>query len=155
MASAATKKRRCTFNSEWTARYSWLRPVDGEAERAFCIYAKAVFLWDMLHVSTTEKKHIIKKHANQCNRFSINQMTHRLTKFRQQKWRAFIIPYITHAVHHTHSYRSTDCSNKLAPVIFPDSEIAKKMSCGRTKATSIVTDVLAPVSVEKWVFCLL
>lgn len=35
----------------------------------------------MVHVSTTEKKHIIKKHANQCNPFSINQMTHRLIKF--------------------------------------------------------------------------
>ena len=38
--------------------------------------------------------------------------------------------------------------NKLAPTIFPDSEIVKKMSCGRTKAASIITDVLAPASVE-------
>ncbi|KAK3508885.1 hypothetical protein QTP70_012514 [Hemibagrus guttatus] len=40
--------------------------------------------------------------------------------------------------------RSGDCAVKLAPVIFPDSEIAKKLACGRTKSASIVTGVLAP-----------
>ena len=54
-------------------------------------------------------------------------------------------------VQHAHSYRSTDCNNKLASVIFPDSDIAKKMSCGRTKSACIVTQVLAPVSVEKYI----
>ena len=33
--------------------------------------------------------------------------------------------------------------------LFPDSDIAKKMSCGHTKSACIVTNVLAPVSVEK------
>lgn len=55
---------------------------------------------------------------------------------------------VYHSVQHAQSYRSSDCGSKLAPVIFPDSEIAKKMSCGRTKAASIITDVLAPSSVE-------
>lgn len=41
MASAATKKRRCTFNSEWTATYTWLRRVDGEVDRAFCSFSVA------------------------------------------------------------------------------------------------------------------
>uniref|UniRef100_A0A3B1JVS3 HAT C-terminal dimerisation domain-containing protein n=1 Tax=Astyanax mexicanus TaxID=7994 RepID=A0A3B1JVS3_ASTMX len=55
---------------------------------------------------------------------------------------------VYHTVKHSLSYRSEDCGNKLTSAIFPDSEIAKKMSCGRTKAASLVTDVLAPASVE-------
>ncbi|KAF4096150.1 hypothetical protein G5714_023753 [Onychostoma macrolepis] len=55
---------------------------------------------------------------------------------------------VYHSVQHAQSYRSSDCGSKLAPVIFLDSEIAKKMSCGRMKAASRVTDVLAPSSVE-------
>ena len=58
---------------------------------------------------------------------------------------------VYHSVQHAHSYRPTDCSNKLASVIFLDSDIAKKMSCGRTKSACIVTQVLAPVSVEKYI----
>jgi len=43
MASAVTKKRRCTFNSEWTATYTWLRCVDGEVDRTFCSLCKSSF----------------------------------------------------------------------------------------------------------------
>jgi hypothetical protein len=32
--------------------------------------------------------------------------------------------------------------------VFPDSDIVKKLSCGRTKAEAIVTGVLAPASVD-------
>ena len=55
---------------------------------------------------------------------------------------------VYHAVKHHHSYNSTDCGVKLNPVIFPDSGVAKKMACGRTKAEALVTNVLAPKSVE-------
>ena len=51
------------------------------------------------------------------------------------------ITNVYHTMQHSQSYRSKDCGNKLAPVIFLD-------SCGRTIAASIVTDVLAPASVE-------
>ncbi|KAL6490069.1 hypothetical protein MHYP_G00004140 [Metynnis hypsauchen] len=53
---------------------------------------------------------------------------------------------VYHTVKLSPSYRSEDCGDKLTSTMFPDS--AKKMSCGRTKAASIVTDVLAPASVE-------
>ena len=47
-----------------------------------------------------------------------------------------------------HSFISTDCGIKLDGVIFPDSTVAKKLACGRTKAEALVTEVLAPKSEE-------
>ena len=41
MASAAMKKRRCTFSSEWSATYTWLRRVDGEVDGAFSSFSVA------------------------------------------------------------------------------------------------------------------
>ena len=45
---------------------------------------------------------------------------------------------VYHTVQHSQSYRSEDCGSKLTSVIFPDSDIAKRMSWGRIKAASIV-----------------
>jgi len=44
------------------------------------------------------------------------------------------------------SYNAADCGGD--PLIFSDSTIARKMSCGCTKVESIITNVLAPKSVE-------
>lgn len=58
------------------------------------------------------------------------------------------VPSVYHGVKHHHSYSSQDCNNKLFPTMFPDSEVAKKIACGRTKATSIYENVIAPLSQE-------
>lgn len=55
---------------------------------------------------------------------------------------------VYHGVKHHHSYSSQDCNNKLFPTMFPDSEVAKKIACGRTKATAICENVIAPLSQE-------
>lgn len=90
------------------------------------------------HANQTRKGNNRKKRPSQWNRSLYPKRTARLIKSQQLS--------VYHSVQHAQSYRSSDCGSKLAPVIFPDSEIAKKMSCGRTKAASIVTDVLAPSS---------
>ena len=53
-----------------------------------------------------------------------------------------------HGIKHHHSYNSQDCGNKLSNIMFSDSSIAKKIACGRTKASSIVENVLAPAGQE-------
>ena len=51
-------------------------------------------------------------------------------------------------VKHGLSYNSMDCSNKLNSAMFSDSNTAKKMQCGRTKAEMIAMNVLAPRTVK-------
>ena len=50
---------------------------------------------------------------------------------------------------HHHSYLSLDCGNNLNRIIFNDSKIAKKISCGRTKAAAISSNILSPNSIER------
>jgi hypothetical protein len=55
---------------------------------------------------------------------------------------------VYHTVQHELSYRSAECNTKLCQTVFSDSDIVKKLSCGRTKAEAIVTGVLATASVD-------
>lgn len=57
--------------------------------------------------------------------------------------------HVYHTVKHNMSYVSADCANKLLHWTVSDSNIVKKMSCGRTKAETIVKNILAPKSVSE------
>ncbi|KAJ1142089.1 hypothetical protein NDU88_008417 [Pleurodeles waltl] len=59
------------------------------------------------------------------------------------------VTQVYHAVKHHISYNSLDCGFKLSKVISPDSSIAVKASCGRTKASSITKKVLAPFLLQQ------
>jgi len=61
-----------------------------------------------------------------------------------QKVLAAELTSVYHAIQHNQSYASTDCLNKLVHQQFSDSEIAKKVSCRRTKSKAIVKEVLGP-----------
>ena len=56
-----------------------------------------------------------------------------------------------HRIVHHHSYASQDCGNKLLTKFCPDSAVASKVSCGRTKATSYVVNILGPGAQKKCV----
>ena len=56
---------------------------------------------------------------------------------------------IYHGIMHHNSYLSIDCGNKLYRQIFSDSDICKKIHCGRTKSSKIAENILAPYSIKK------
>ena len=56
--------------------------------------------------------------------------------------------YAFHTVKHHNSFLSMDCTSSLLKKTFPDSDLAKKFSCARTKTEAIVTSVLAPYSID-------
>ena len=45
---------------------------------------------------------------------------------------------------HNLAFLTSDHATKLFAQMFPDSEIASKFACGRTKCSAIVTEALAP-----------
>ena len=52
------------------------------------------------------------------------------------------------AVKPHHSFLSMDCASVLLKKIFPDFNVAKKFSSGRTKTKKVVTSVLAQYSID-------
>ena len=53
-----------------------------------------------------------------------------------------------HAVKHHHSFLSMGCTLDLLKKIFPNSNVAKKFSSGRTKTEKVVTSVFAQYSID-------
>lgn len=51
-------------------------------------------------------------------------------------------------MHHI-SFNASDCQAKLTHVMYPDSAIVKKTSCGRTKSEALITDVLGPKTLQR------
>ena len=127
--------------------------MQGKCYKAFCTLCKREFaishdggLSDVKqHVSGAEhKKNDRTVASNAVNKFFVKPF---MTQHQQVI--AAELTTVYHAVEHHHSYASTDCGNKLAPSIFCDTGITKKISCGRTKSEKIVCGVLAPKALQK------
>jgi hypothetical protein len=56
---------------------------------------------------------------------------------------------VFHNVKHVLSYNSFNCHSKLVHTIFEDGNIAKKFSCGCTKASTITLNVLGPFAHQR------
>lgn len=58
---------------------------------------------------------------------------------------------------HNLSFQTSDHATKLFKVMFLDSNIAKKFSCGHTKTTAIITEVLSPhyekSAIDRYITC--
>ncbi|KAL0192020.1 hypothetical protein M9458_010316, partial [Cirrhinus mrigala] len=149
---SSIKKRRCGYKKDWENEYLWLKGVEGDTERAFCDLCKTSFSighggeYDVKRhrLMETHKKRVQQKETSK----SMDAFLRPKNDFLADKVTAAEVTSVYHTVQHATSYRAGDCGTKLAPTIYPDSDIAKRMACGRTKAEAIVTDVLAPASVE-------
>lgn len=89
-------------------------------------------------------KHVKRKHHQEMARAGTSSQS--LVSFRnpsrsvieaETRWATFIAK-------HNIAFLASDHATKLFPKMFPDSEIAKKFSCGRTKTTAIIKEALAP-----------
>nr|XP_055037244.1 uncharacterized protein LOC129424964 [Misgurnus anguillicaudatus] len=145
---SSNKKRKCGYKKDWESEYLWLKGVEGDTERAFCDLCKTSFSgeYDVKRhrLTETHKKRVQQKETSK----SMDAFLRPKNDFLADKVTAAEMTSVYHTVQHATSYRAGDCGTKLAPTIYPDSDIAKRMACGRTKAEAIVTDVLAPASVE-------
>ena len=147
-------KRFCSFNDKWLIEdqfKSWLIKVD--EENAKCCLCESKFsikhkgIGDVnKHMQSDKHKDIIKaRNQNEIiNQFLITKETKE-----ENQIIAAEIAFVYHSVMHHHSYLSLDCGNNLNRIIFNDSKIAKKISCGRTKAAAISSNVLSPNSIER------
>lgn len=148
LKSFKNRKRKNYFNKTWSNDHDWLFQGK-QIHFAKCILCGSEFsiknggITDVKrHMNTKKHKCNIKLSAqNNLRKFFHNTSSTSIPKNVKQK-AAAEATFIFHTIQHAHSYNSANCSGNLFPVIFPDSQIALKFSCGRTKLSKIVTNVL-------------
>ena len=147
-STSKRKRGKNHFNDEWKTLFSWV--VAGKSE----IYAKCIYCKCEINISVsgiTDVKRHMKTAKHQSNMKAATSSKNISTFFSTptepmssyRKAAAAEATFAYHTVQHTHSYNSANCSSSLYSTMFPDSKIASDFSCGRTKCSRIVTNVLA------------
>ncbi|EFA12423.1 hypothetical protein TcasGA2_TC001482 [Tribolium castaneum] len=147
-------KYNVTFNVLWKKKYTFI--TEGKTNyQTKCIYCASEFRINhggendiIKHLSTMKHKTNVSASVSSKK---INVFFERAGNDDRKKKTALAeCVYVFHALKHSHSYNSSmSCGSKLFPILFPDSNVAAKFTCGRTKATKVVTAILAPLSKEQ------
>lgn len=143
--------RKKIFQKSWLkdpAFQHWLRPINDDPTKCTCIACNVIFV---------AGKSEIKKHANGkrheknvvgivrtpsvANTFHISKITTG-TKSAELTLSAFF-------ANSNVALRLTDSLLPILKRIFPDSKICQEMTLSRRKCTSIITNVLSPVAIDK------
>ncbi len=137
-------KRWCSTNKDWESVYPWVKPAHDDSQSVFCELCQSGFsVSDMGEYDVkwhsqcqTHRKNVAQIETS-C---SMEEFLLRPKDDLRDKMTAAEMTSVYHTAQHSLSYWLTDWACKLALVTFPDLNIAKKMSRGRSKAVSIVTD---------------
>ena len=145
------QKRLCCFNVDWLQEYSWLRKHESKANTFGTVcrtkFSIAYKGYSALRIHESTKGHQSSASAAASSR-QLDSFFVKSNSLDENKVCLAEIVHIYHNVKHNLSYNSLDCNLKLVKLTFNDSNIAKKISCGRTKSTKIVENVLAPYIIE-------
>ncbi|CAF1150096.1 unnamed protein product [Adineta steineri] len=151
--SVERKKRRLkkgVFNREWLKMSEYqmfLKEYKFDSTQATCAACNQQFSIHYRGKTDIDNHMKTQKHQNNIKSFNINQqlITDTIKPSREKdEICAAEAVLVYHGVKHGHSYVSQQCLTNVCKIIFSSSTIANKLSCGRTKATSIALNVLAP-----------
>lgn len=154
------KHRLTKYSSNWQNDHNWLCNVKSDEYKAYCKLCKKEFtishggLHDVVKHSKTSGHSKITSSRAARNITSYFQAPGSSTSDRDleeimYKTSAAEITSIYHTVKHSLSYNSMDCFQKLLPLMYADSKIAKNVKCGRTKSEAIVCEVLAKEALKE------
>lgn len=139
-------KRKCIFSEELKIKYKMFKPT-AEPSEVKCE------LCDQLISIASKGKYDLEKHLNTekhrknirtsgCSSKIDNFVTTRSGPKREVQ--AAEATLVFHTVKHNQSFNSLDCTVPLQKCLYADSNIAKEVTCARTKAEAILKNVLAP-----------
>ena len=151
------QKLKTKFNSEWCKTYLWLRKGKDDYN-AHCTVCPSYF--SVSHGGEND----IKKHTNTAtHKASVHQSASKMQKkvssyftsdgsIEQEKVISAEVSFVFHSVKCSHSYVSVDCCSRLFLQLFLDSKISEKYSCGRRKATKMISSMLGLYSEEQTIW---
>lgn len=141
-------KRKCTFTEEIVKKYPSFRKAKLPTEAHCTVCQKTISIANKgkgdieEHVSTMKHQRALKSVSSSTR---IDTYTQKLS---DPLLRAGEATLAFHTVIHHQSFRSLDCTVQVNKLIYSDSELSKKLTCGRTKATALIKNVLSPFSLE-------
>ena len=151
-----SKKYQCRFNSDWQQTFPGLQNVKNDDRSAYCSVCNLTFSVahggknDVTkHFATPTHKRFeddAKRTGRQLRLADLRgvkeeSMDNKVAKA-EALWSEFV-------AEHNLPFTVADCFTDIAKQMFPDSQIAKKFSCRRTKTAAIVTEALAPLEAAK------
>ena len=149
---AKKQKYKSKFQAEWEKEFAGIGPFSKDQHRAYCNYCNTNF--SVAHGGRHDVvKHIgtpmhtcacdyAVKSGRQARLFELRQgEKHTSLELKVAKAEALWSKFI---VEHNLPFSVLDCFSQLAPVMFPDSVIASRFGCRRTKTAAIITEALAP-----------
>lgn len=145
------KFRKVSFNTAWLKTYEWLQKDRENEDYVRCVVCSSKFSF------AKGGEYNIKKHMTGVTHMKLISdaaKTKNISNFfctSKEKLSSSISEavFVYHTVQHSHSYLSASCSSSLFKVLCPDSKIAEKFACARTKCTKIATNVIAPAIKRK------
>ena len=148
------KRRMCLYNPEWekSDQLSWVNKCNNDRTKARCNLCNATFTIAYDGIKALIQHGDSQKHQRNVH---VTVTARRMDSFfstkdssQNDKVTIAELVHIFHGVKHHLSFVAQDCSVKVMKQVLSDSEIAKKMTAGRTKASAIVNMVLYPFSLE-------
>ncbi|KAL8598431.1 hypothetical protein ACOMHN_032708 [Nucella lapillus] len=144
-ASGKKQRREQTFRLEYTQRAPCIRPFLQNAKRAWCDYCKVDFTishggWNDVqnHLETVghERKSAAKNNTSALSAFGFTQEKEMTDKELQVIKAETLFSHFL--VEHNLPISASDHAGPLFRAMFPNSEIAQRYGCARTKTTSLL-----------------
>ena len=138
-------KRKCSFKDEWKKSFPFLQNLKNGS--VSCTLCKSQF--SITHGGISDvRSHIKTQKHNSCmkakaNSGSISNFILNEPSNEDELLAAKEGVFTYHAVKHDYSFRSLDCTTELIQTTF-----CKKFRCKRTKSEAIVSNILAPLSIN-------
>ena len=142
----------CFYNNLYGKQNEWVSPCPGNKTKANCKVCSVSFTIAHDGVDAVKQHSQSKRHGQYLETVASSK---RMQAFfattgtpQAEKVTVAELTQIFHGVKHHSSYLQQDCSLKVLKAVIDDSDIVRKMSCGRTKAASVVNNVLYPFALE-------
>lgn len=143
-------KRKCIFNEDLQRKYPSFKKGKFEWEVLCLICSSTISIANKGgsdiadHIATNKHKRHLQSQAGTSNTID----TFFKPSSDENSIRAAEGAIAFHNVCHHMSFNSMDCTLTVNRKIYHDSNVGKRITCNRTKATAIISKVLAPLSIN-------
>lgn len=139
-------KRKCIFSIELQTKFPMMKKGKYDWKTFCTIYSTNISIANKGATDINEHLNTQKHKTNLKNQASTSNIATFMIRSSSEDHliRAAESAILFHTIYHHMSFKSLDCTNALNRELFSGSDIATKMTCNRTKTTSIANNVLNP-----------